>query len=147
MWSFCIPGHEPAGVIAAVGAFVQNAKEGDEVIISPSGFCGVCRNCRLGMTHYCEHAYTKGGDGYEVRPGSFAEYTVTGANNVYPKPANLSFDAACQGNPAVEHGKGWFTIRRFAWGTTWWWSARVASACIASWWRKPLGQAAWLPLT
>ncbi len=101
-----IPGHEPAGVIAAVGAFVQNAKEGDEVIISPSGFCGVCRNCRLGMTHYCEHAYTTGGDGYEVRPGSFADYTVTGANNVYPKPANLSFDAACQGEPVSGAWKG-----------------------------------------
>ena len=87
----------------SVGAFVQNAKEGDEVIISPSG---VCRNCRLGMTHYCEHAYTTGGDGYEVRPGSFAEYTVTGANNVYPKPANLSFDAACQGEPVSGAWKG-----------------------------------------
>src|SRR6516165_4660314 len=94
-----IPGHEPAGVIAALGPFVHNVKEGDEVIISPSGFCGVCRNCRLGMTHYCEHAYTTGGDGYDVRPGSFAEYTVTGGNNIYPKPANLSFDAACQGEP------------------------------------------------
>jgi len=101
-----IPGHEPAGVIAAVGPFVQNTKEGDKVIISPSGFCGVCRNCRLGMTHYCEHAYTTGGDGYVVRPGSFAEYTITGANNVYPKPSNLSFDAACQAEPVSGAWKG-----------------------------------------
>jgi len=56
-----IPGHEPAGVIAAVGPFVTNVKEGDEVILQPSGFCGVCRNCRLGLTHYCEQAYTTGG--------------------------------------------------------------------------------------
>jgi threonine dehydrogenase-like Zn-dependent dehydrogenase len=101
-----VPGHEPAGVIAAVGAFVQNVKKGDEVIISPSGFCGHCHNCRLGMTHYCEHAYTTGGDGYDVRPGSFAEYTVTGSNNVYPKPSNLTFDAACQGEPVSGAWKG-----------------------------------------
>jgi threonine dehydrogenase-like Zn-dependent dehydrogenase len=101
-----IPGHEPAGIIAGVGPFVTNVKEGDEVIISPSGYCGLCRNCRLGLTHYCEHAYTTGGDGAEVRPGSFAEYTVTGENTVYPKPAELSFDAACQGEPVSGAWKG-----------------------------------------
>lgn len=102
-----IPGHEPAGVIAGLGQGVQGFREGDEVIIQPSGYCGLCRNCRLGMTHYCEHAYTTGGDGPEdVRPGSFAEYTVTGANTLYRKPANLSFDAACQTEPVSGAWKG-----------------------------------------
>jgi len=101
-----IPGHEPAGVIAAVGPHVTNVKEGDEVIVSPSGFCGQCRNCRLGLTHYCDHAYTTGGDGAAVRPGSFAEYTLTGANVVLPKPACLSFDAACQAEPVSGAWKG-----------------------------------------
>jgi threonine dehydrogenase-like Zn-dependent dehydrogenase len=101
-----IPGHEPAGIIAAVGPFVTNVKEGDEVLLSPSGYCGLCRNCRLGLTHYCERAYTTGGDGAECRPGSFAEYTVTGANTVYHKPAELSFDAACQGEPVSGAWKG-----------------------------------------
>jgi threonine dehydrogenase-like Zn-dependent dehydrogenase len=101
-----IPGHEPAGIIAAVGPFVTNVKEGDEVILSPSGFCGQCRNCRLGLTHYCERAYTTGGDGAAVRPGSFAEYTLTGANVVFPKPSNLSFDAACQAEPVSGAWKG-----------------------------------------
>ncbi len=101
-----IPGHEPAGIIAAVGAHVTSVKEGDPVIISPSGFCGQCRNCRLGLTHYCEHAYTTGGDGAAVRPGSFAEYTLTGANVVFPKPAALSFDAACQTEPLSGAWKG-----------------------------------------
>lgn len=102
-----IPGHEPAGVIAGVGALATNVKEGDEVVMSPSGFCGVCTNCRRGRTHYCEHGYTTGGDGAPVvRPGSFAEYTVTSANAVFPKPANLSFDAACQAEPVSGAWKG-----------------------------------------
>src|SRR4051812_63504 len=64
-----IPGHEPAGVVTAVGAGVRGFQDGDEVIIQPSGFCGLCRNCRLGRSHYCENAYTTGGDGPEdVRP-------------------------------------------------------------------------------
>lgn len=102
-----IPGHEPAGVVAAVGAHVTHVKEGDEVILQPSGYCGLCRNCRLGNTHYCENAYTTGGDGPEdVRPGSFAEYTVTGANAIFHKPAGLSFDAACQTEPLSGAWKG-----------------------------------------
>jgi NADPH2:quinone reductase len=101
-----IPGHEPAGIIAAVGPYVTNVKEGEEVIVSPSGFCGQCRKCRIGLTHYCERAYTTGGDGAAVRPGSFAEYTLTGANVVFPKPASLSFDAACQTEPVSGAWKG-----------------------------------------
>ena len=102
-----IPGHEPAGVVAAVGPHVSHVREGDEVIIQPSGFCGLCRNCRLGLTHYCENAYTTGGDGPEdVRPGSFAEYTVTGANALFRKPASIGFDAACQAEPVSGAWKG-----------------------------------------
>jgi threonine dehydrogenase-like Zn-dependent dehydrogenase len=102
-----IPGHEPAGVVAAVGAHVKSVKEGDAVIIQPSGYCGLCRNCRLGMTHYCENSYTTGGDGPEdVRPGSFAEYMLTGVNTLYRKPAANSFDAACQAEPLSGAWKG-----------------------------------------
>jgi threonine dehydrogenase-like Zn-dependent dehydrogenase len=76
------------------------------VVMSPSGFCGLCRNCRIGLTHYCENSYTTGGDGSEVRPGSFAEYTRTGANLVFPKPKELSFDAGCQAEPVSGAWKG-----------------------------------------
>lgn len=102
-----VPGHEPAGIVAAVGAHVSNVKEGDAVIIQPSGFCGLCRHCRLGLSHYCENAYTTGGDGpKDVRPGSFAEYTLTGANTLFPKPEALSFEAACQTEPVSGAWKG-----------------------------------------
>lgn len=102
-----VPGHEPAGVVAAVGAHVSYLKEGDEVIVCPSGYCGHCRYCRMGLAHYCERPYTTGGDGpNDVRPGSFAEYTVTGANSLFPKPKGISFDAACQTEPLSGAWKG-----------------------------------------
>ncbi|MCC6728607.1 MAG: alcohol dehydrogenase catalytic domain-containing protein [Chthonomonadales bacterium] len=102
-----IPGHEPAGVVAAVGRGVAALREGDEVILQPSGYCGLCRWCREGETHYCERAYTTGGDGPDdVRPGSFAEYTVTGVNALHHKPAGISFDAACQAEPVSGAWKG-----------------------------------------
>ncbi|MGQ9489076.1 MAG: zinc-dependent alcohol dehydrogenase [Armatimonadota bacterium] len=102
-----IPGHEPAGIVAGVGAGVKHVKEGDEVIIQPSGFCGTCPQCRMGLHHYCSQSFVTGGDGPDdVRPGSFAEYTVTAATSVYPKPKGISFDSACQTEPVSGAWKG-----------------------------------------
>ncbi len=102
-----VAGHEPAGVVAKVGQGVQHVREGDEVIVQPSGYCGVCPECRVGRTHYCPSCYTTGGDGPDdVRPGSFAEYLLTGANTVYQKPKAISFDAACQTEPVSGAWKG-----------------------------------------
>lgn len=102
-----IPGHEPAGVVAAVGPGVSNVKEGDEVICQPSGYCGLCQHCRAGNTHYCDYAFTTGGDGPDdVRPGAFAEYMKTDAKCLFPKPANISFDAAALTEPLSGAWKG-----------------------------------------
>ena len=102
-----IPGHEPAGVVAEVGPGVIHFKEGDEVICQPSGYCGFCPNCRSGNTHYCEHAFTTGGDGpVDVWPGAFAEYMLTRENCLFNKPAALSFDAACLTEPLSGAWKG-----------------------------------------
>ncbi len=102
-----IPGHEPSGVVAAVGPGVREFKEGDPVIVSPSGYCGVCESCRTGNPHYCEHAFTTGGDGpVDVWPGAFAEYMLTMETSLYHKPANLSFDVACLTEPLSGSWKG-----------------------------------------
>ncbi len=102
-----IPGHEPSGVVAEVGPGVVHFKEGDEVICQPSGYCGFCMNCRSGNTHYCEHAFTTGGDGPEdVWPGAFAEYMLTRENMLFMKPSQLSFDAACLTEPLSGAWKG-----------------------------------------
>src|SRR5690606_27474771 len=73
-----VPGHEPSGVVESIGPGVTHFKVGDEVICQPSGFCGFCKHCRVGNTHYCEHAFTTGGDGPpDVWPGAFAQYMKT----------------------------------------------------------------------
>ena len=102
-----IPGHEPAGIVSAVGVGVEHVKEGDEVIVQPSGYCGVCDHCRSGNTHYCTRAFTTGGDGPDdVRPGAFAEYMKTQGNTLFPKPQHLSFDAASLTEPLSGAWKG-----------------------------------------
>jgi L-iditol 2-dehydrogenase len=102
-----ILGHEPSGVVARVGPGVVHFKEGDEVICQPSGYCGYCNHCRTGNTHYCEHAFTTGGDGPEdVWPGAFAEYMRTRENTLFHKPAGISFDAASLAEPLSGAWKG-----------------------------------------
>ncbi|HYE97564.1 MAG TPA: alcohol dehydrogenase catalytic domain-containing protein [Planctomycetota bacterium] len=102
-----IVGHEPAGVVADVGAGVKHFKPGDEVICQPSGFCGFCAHCRMGNTHYCESAFTTGGDGPEdVWNGAFAEYMRTTESSLFRKPKNVSFDAAALTEPLSGAWKG-----------------------------------------
>lgn len=102
-----ICGHEPAGVVAAVGPAVAHFQAGDEVIVQPSGYCGFCRHCRVGNTHYCEQSFTTGGDGPpETWPGAFAEYMVTLERCLFAKPANVSFDAAALTEPLSGAWKG-----------------------------------------
>jgi L-iditol 2-dehydrogenase len=102
-----IAGHEPAGVVAAVGRHVTRFKEGDEVICMPSGYCGACPQCRLGNTHYCETVFTTGGDGPpDVRPGAFAEYMLTEQQCLFHKPPNVAFEAAALSEPLSGAWKG-----------------------------------------
>lgn len=102
-----IAGHEAAGTVAAMGKGVEYFKEGDDVIVQPSGFCGLCRHCRAGNTHYCESAFTTGGDGPpDVWPGAFAEYMKTRATCLYRKPSSVSFDAAALTEPLSGAWKG-----------------------------------------
>ncbi|MHB1356087.1 MAG: zinc-dependent alcohol dehydrogenase [Anaerolineae bacterium] len=102
-----IAGHEPSGVVAEVGPGVSHFHVGDEVIVQPSGYCGFCRYCRVGNNHFCEHAFTTGGDGpVDVWPGAFAEFMLTMENTLYHKPPTLSFDAAAITEPLSGAWKG-----------------------------------------
>ena len=102
-----VPGHEAGGIVEAVGPNVTRFKPGDEVICQPLGYCGFCRHCRQGNTHYCADAFTTGGDGpSEVWPGAFAEYMITTDSCLFRKPANVSFDAAALTEPLSGAWKG-----------------------------------------
>jgi S-(hydroxymethyl)glutathione dehydrogenase/alcohol dehydrogenase len=58
-----ILGHEPAGVVEAVGADVRHVAPGDHVIGCLSAFCGTCEYCVTGRPHLCE------GEATMRRPG------------------------------------------------------------------------------
>lgn len=83
-----IPGHEGAGIVAAVGPGVTAFKEGD-----PAGVawlhdsCGGCEYCRTGWDALC---LAQNNSGYSVN-GSFAEYVIGSAPYSARLPANSDF--------------------------------------------------------
>jgi threonine 3-dehydrogenase len=85
-----IVGHEYFGVVDVVGAEVEAFKPGDRVSGEGHITCGFCRNCRAGRRHLCRHTVGVGVN----RPGSFAEYLVIPATNVYRIPDDIPDEVA-----------------------------------------------------
>jgi len=53
----CILGHEPAGIVEAVGEGVRDVAPGDHVIGCVTAWCGTCRFCTDGRPYLCLSQY------------------------------------------------------------------------------------------
>lgn len=85
-----IPGHEGAGVVAALGPGVTGLKEGDPVGIAwLHDACGTCEYCITGWETLCESQHNSG---YGVN-GSFAEYAIGSAAYVGRLPDRPDYSA------------------------------------------------------
>ncbi|CAL76675.1 alcohol dehydrogenase [Bradyrhizobium sp. ORS 278] len=83
-----IPGHEAAGVVAALGAGVTDFKVGDAVGVAwLHDACLRCEYCETGWETLCEHQHNTG---YSVN-GGFAEYVIAAAAFAARLPANVDF--------------------------------------------------------
>ncbi len=60
-------GHEPIGVVAAVGAEVTDVRVGDTYMVNPWIGCGKCAVCQQGQDNLCEAMAAMG----IARPGAF----------------------------------------------------------------------------
>ena len=83
-----ISGHEPCGVVAAIGEGVTGARVGDRVMQHHYLGCGRCRYCRIGYAQLCvnEHA----GYGYGLN-GGHADFMLCAASTLVPLPDDLTF--------------------------------------------------------
>ena len=90
----CIPSHEGAGTVVAVGSEILDFKAGDRVMAGlPRNRCGHCPNC-LGPEEYRQ--YCSRIDGYcgVTLDGAFAEYMVVDGRESCLLPENVSFETA-----------------------------------------------------
>lgn len=85
-----IPGHEPAGVVAAIGSRVRDVAVGQRVVPHLFVTCGSCPNCRAGHDAQCSNL---GGVLGVTLSGAFAEYFVAPAVNLLALPDGVDFDA------------------------------------------------------
>jgi L-iditol 2-dehydrogenase len=95
-------GHEPVGVLVAVGqeaTLPQGVKEGDRVFLGSILTCGVCTQCSDGHQNLCEHHLLYG---YDPFPGAYAELAPVppiATKNLIPLPHDLPSDLATVADP------------------------------------------------
>ncbi len=87
-----VPGHELAGVVAAVGSGVRRWSVGDRVTVPFVEGCGACEWCRSGNAQVCPAQQQPGFTHW----GSFAGYVALYAadTNLVALPDTVTFDAA-----------------------------------------------------
>jgi len=92
-----VPGHEPCGVVHALGDGVTHVSEGDRVTVYHYRGCGYCSQCAAGNLMWCDSARGYGGP----IDGSHADYVITDERNCVKLPDAVSFvDGAFVACPA-----------------------------------------------
>ncbi len=84
-----IPGHEPAGEVAAVGDGVTAVRPGDRVAVYLAFGCGYCEYCLSGERVLCPRRQIMG---FDVDGGD-AEYVLVRQEYCLPLPDGLSYEA------------------------------------------------------
>jgi threonine dehydrogenase-like Zn-dependent dehydrogenase len=96
-----IAGHEPCGVVAAIGSAVteREAQIGQRVMDHHYQGCGVCKHCQAGWAQMClEGPIVFGSGGH----GAHAQYMKVPVSTLVPLPEDLSFVAGA----AISCGTG-----------------------------------------
>lgn len=80
-------GHEPVGLVEAVGTDVHSVKPGDRVVIEPTVSCGHCEFCLAGQHNNCVRSFFMGSPQAE---GFFRDYATVPEHNVTLVPTGFS---------------------------------------------------------
>ena len=86
-----IAGHEPCGVVAAVGPGVTEREVpiGQRVMDHHYRGCGRCKHCRVGWSQLCPHGFVVYG---MTGHGAHAPFMKVPASSLVPLPDELSFE-------------------------------------------------------
>ncbi len=99
-----IPGADGAGEIAALGEGVQGLEVGTPVVIDANIGCGECEFCQNGQDNMCRHWQLLG----ETRRGTYAEYVVVPARQVFPLPPDFDYHTAAAA--ALVYHTAWHSL-------------------------------------
>lgn len=117
----CVPGHEAAGIVEAVGSEVRTVRVGDAVVTCLSAFCGHCEFCVTGRMALCLGSdtrrrrgapprLTRSGDGTPVQQmlnlSAFAEMMLIHENACVAIDPEMPLDRAALMGCAVTTGAG-----------------------------------------
>jgi len=116
----CVLGHEPAGVVEAVGPGVVEFAPGDHVIGCITSWCGVCRFCTEGRPYLCLTQYAGRPEGMKPRLveadgkpvsqfanlSSFAEHMLCPERSLVKIRDDMPLDRACLIGCGVTTGLG-----------------------------------------
>jgi S-(hydroxymethyl)glutathione dehydrogenase/alcohol dehydrogenase len=116
----CVLGHEPAGIVEAVGEGVTDFNPGDHVIGCLTSWCGVCKFCTGGRPYLCPSQFagrpegakarlsTSGGDpmGQFANLSSFAEKMLCPERSLVKIRDDMPLDRACLIGCGVTTGLG-----------------------------------------
>jgi L-iditol 2-dehydrogenase len=80
-------GHEITGTVELTGSAITSLKTGDEIVVDPFIYCGICEFCKSGKHRFCENEQFIG---YH-RNGGFCQYTLVPEANAYALPPGLTF--------------------------------------------------------
>jgi len=81
-------GHEITGTVEKIGPGVETFREGQQVVVDPFVYCGLCDFCKTGKPVLCSNESFLG---YH-RNGGYCQYTVVPEQNAYPVPESLCFE-------------------------------------------------------
>lgn len=115
-----ILGHEPAGIVEAIGPGVADFKPGDHVIGCITNWCGVCRYCTEGRPYLCLTQYVGRPGGAKPRLcdakgeaihqfanlSSFAEHMLVPERSLVKIRDDMPLDRACLIGCGITTGLG-----------------------------------------
>ncbi len=99
-----IPGADGAGKITALGEGVNDWSPGDRVVINSNLGCGTCDFCLAGQDNMCRAWHLLG----ETVRGTYAEYVVVPARQLYPLPDD--FDPHVAAGAGLVYHTAWHSL-------------------------------------
>lgn len=103
-------GHEASGDVLAIGEGVTAFGPGDPVMWVQTAPCGACDACRAGRENLCERLFE------EIALGAYGTHLLLPAKivrqNLYRKPAHLTYMEAAFLEPLACVVHGWSVLRR-----------------------------------